>query len=300
MSEVLDRKSIDDGEANDHARRLLALHEGSPSLVALFDDQDVLRYANPAFRQAYQAEPDGHLTWAQMMRDSHRHGQGPVIEVDDIEAWLASMSALRGKLPHRAFELDFGDGRWIWMTESCQQQGWMLCIGSDITGLRQGGQSLYPAHAKALAVAQTDSLTGLSNRRHGMQLLRAALADSETWPLCVAVLGLEPVNAADDSHGPAARDLLILDFSRQLQASIRREDGCARIGGAAFVLILPAAGGSQAGAIVDRLIERVRRARPRVEQAEPAYKVSVGLVEAVWGETAEDVLRRAEDARSLT
>lgn len=302
MSEVLDHKVIDDGDAKDLARRLLALHEGSPLLVALFDDQDVLRYANPAYRQAYRAEPDGQLTWAQMMRDNHGHGHGhgQVIEVDDIEAWLAPLIALRGKLPYRAFEVDLGDGRWIWMTETGQQQGWILSVGSDITGLRQGSRSLHQAHSNALAAAQTDPLTGLSNRRHGMQLLRNALSHSENWPLCVATLSLDTVKALQDSHGQAAGDLVIRDFSRQLHASIRREDGCARMGGEAFVLILPAAGGSQAGAVLDRLLARVRRARPLAEDPQQGYRVSVGLVEAVWGETAVGVLQRADAALSRT
>eukprot|EP01137_Pigoraptor_chileana_P036625 Opistho-2@32550 len=46
------------------AETLLDLQEDSQLLVALFDAQDVLRYANKAFRQAYHAEPDGRLNWA--------------------------------------------------------------------------------------------------------------------------------------------------------------------------------------------------------------------------------------------
>lgn len=63
------------------AETLLELQAQSPLLVALFDARDVLCHANPAFREAYCVEPDGLLTWADMMRDNHAQGHGALIEV---------------------------------------------------------------------------------------------------------------------------------------------------------------------------------------------------------------------------
>ncbi|MBT9492401.1 MAG: GGDEF domain-containing protein [Paucibacter sp.] len=278
------------------ADTLLQVHEQSPLLVALFDAQDILIYANKAFRQAYTVAPDGRLTWADMMRDNHAHGRGAAITTDNIDAWLASVSSRRGKLPYRAFEADLCDGRWIWMTETTQLQGCMLCIASDITDLRQSSRSLRQAHVKALAAAQTDSLTGLSNRRHGLQLLSTGLARSEHWPICIAALDLDYFKQINDSLGHDAGDMVLCDFARLLQAGSRREDGCARIGGEEFLLILPAAGLPQAKAIVERLLARVRLSRPLPDQAERGYSCSVGLAEATWGESAEALLKRADAA----
>ena len=39
-----------------------------------------------------------------------------------------SAQSRRGKLPFRAFEMDVVDGRWFWMTETVQRDGWMLCM----------------------------------------------------------------------------------------------------------------------------------------------------------------------------
>lgn len=275
---------------------LLQMHDQSPLMVALFDAQDVLIHANKAFRQAYAVRPDGQLTWAGMMRDNHAHGRGAAIETDDIEAWLAAVSSRRGKTPYRAFETDLCDGRWVWMTETAQLQGYILCIASDITDLRQGSRSLRQAHLKALAAAHTDALTGLSNRRHAMQLLCAALAQSEPWPLCIAVLDLDLFKQINDSLGHGAGDLVICDFARLMQAGSRREDGCARLGGEEFLLILPAAGLPQAQSIVERLLAGVRQSRPLTEHPERAYSCSAGLAQAAWGETAETLLKRADAA----
>ncbi|PND39321.1 hypothetical protein C1O66_18495 [Paucibacter aquatile] len=281
------------------AETLLELQEQSPLLVALFDARDVLCHANPAFREAYCVEPDGLLTWADMMRDNHAHGRGALIETEDIEAWISAVSNRRGKLPYRAFEVDLCDGRWLWVTETVQAQGWMLLVASDITNLRQDNRSLRLAHVRALAAAQTDPLTGLSNRRHGMQMLQDVLSRSEPWPLCIAVLDLDHFKAINDGLGHAAGDRVLCDFARQLQASIRREDGCARIGGEEFLLILPATGAPQAQAIMERLQDRVRKARPLEGPADPAsrgYTCSIGLTQAIWGESANTLLARADTA----
>ena len=278
------------------ADRLLALHDSSPVLMALYDGQDLLRHANAAFCSAHHVRVDEGLSWADMMRRNHARGEGALIETQDIEAWLAATGSRRGKLAFRAYEADLCDGRWLWVTETMQLGGWLLCLGSDITALRQDSRSPRQANAKALAAAHTDPLTGLSNRRHGLQLLQNALTHSTAWPLCVAMLELDHCQAINDEFGHAAGDQVLCDFARQLQAAVRREDGCVRLGGEAFLLIFPAAGLPQARAVIERLLVRVRRARPLPHAPERGYTCSVGVVEAVWAETAEAVLQRADAA----
>ncbi len=278
------------------AQQLFALQQGSPLLVALFDPQDRLSYANPAFRQAYKLAPEALPLWADIMRANHAASEGALIEAADIEVWLLSVQSRRGKLPYRAFEADLWDGRWLWVTETRHPDGWLLCVASDITHLRQDSRALRQAHDRALQAAHTDALSGISNRRHGMQLLQQALADGESWPLCVAMLDIDHFKRINDELGHAAGDRVIQDLARQLQASTRREDGCARLGGEEFLLVLPAAARAQAGAIVERLLSQVRLARPLAEHPERGYTCSAGLAEAQWGESAEALLKRADQS----
>lgn len=296
MSDVPDSEGEGKDEGDELARRLLALHEASPLLVALFDAQDVLRYANPAFCQGYRVAADERISWADMMRRNHARREGALIESHDIEGWLAGVSSRRGKLPYRAFEADLCDGRWLWVTETLQLGGWVLCLGSDITALRQDGRALRQAHAKAVVAAHTDVLTGLSNRRHGLQLLQDALTQSACWPLCVAMLDLDHFKQFNDEFGHAGGDLVLCDFARQMQATIRREDGAARLGGEEFLLVFPAAGMAQACAIIERLLVRVRGARPLAEAPTQGYTFSAGVTQAVWGEPADELMQRADVA----
>jgi diguanylate cyclase (GGDEF)-like protein len=278
------------------ARQLLAAHQASPMLVALFDGDDVLRWANPAFRRAFELNDDELPSWREMMRANHLRGRGAAICTEDFERWLASATSRRGKLPFRAFEADLSDGRWIWMSETLQPNGWMLCVASEITSLRPDVRGLREAYQVALRQSQTDGLTGLSNRAHLMALLGAALADAAAQPLCVAALDLDHFKRINDTLGHAAGDAVIRDFALHLQASVRRGDGCGRVGGEEFVLVLPNTCASDGNRVLQRLMSQVRQARPVPGRPDWGYTCSAGMVLAPPQHTADQVLALADQA----
>ena len=121
---------------DDIAASLASLRDDTEVLIALYDHDDRLRYANRAFRSTFHLEDDETPLWPDLMRRNHALGRGTVISVRDFEAWVVSAQSRRGKVPFRAFETDVVGGRWLWMTETVDRNGWMLCIASDITHLR--------------------------------------------------------------------------------------------------------------------------------------------------------------------
>lgn len=292
----------DDGDDDDElARQLLALHEASPQLLALFDERDVLRFANPAFRAAFHAIPDGRLNWLEMMRANCAAGRGNVVSAADPEAWLAAAASRRGKQPFRAFEADLVDGRWIWMSETVLPGGWMYCSASDITALKTGGRALRQERDRALRAAQTDALTGLSNRAHVLQQLDAQLErlrqpGGEDGRLAVVLLDLDHFKRINDGLGHEAGDRVLCDFARQLQQSTRRGDACGRLGGEEFMLLLVDVAPEQARAIVERLLQRLRQTSPIAERPELAYSASAGLALATPQDDARTVCQRADRA----
>ena len=50
---------------------VLELLQASEQLIGIFDAQDILRFANPPFQQAYHARPDGRRTWGDIMRANY-------------------------------------------------------------------------------------------------------------------------------------------------------------------------------------------------------------------------------------
>ncbi|HEY9809813.1 MAG TPA: response regulator [Halomicronema sp.] len=90
------------------------------------------------------------------------------------------------------------------------------------------------------SMAETDTLTGLANRRKSIQdlgqLLR--LADRYSQPLCFAVLDLDYFKQVNDRYGHAAGDGVLHRLGELLLRSFRSEDVVARWGGEEFVIAM--------------------------------------------------------------
>ncbi|GGX53394.1 GGDEF domain-containing protein [Undibacterium squillarum] len=267
-------------------------------LVALFDQHDILRAANPPFCETYGGRTDGSMSWQQLMRENYEQQRGVRIRADDIDAWIRSAYSRRGKEAFRGFEADLTDGRWIWMTETLLPNRWMLCIGMDITHQRQEGRELRHARDLALREASTDVLTGISNRRAMMRLLQQRVQESQevNAPLHIALIDIDHFKAVNDTYGHATGDQVLIHFSRTLQACIRREDACGRVGGEEFLLLLPGLETTQAQQICERILERLRKSRPLPALPDFRYSASVGLTRLHVHTEVNHLLALADDA----
>jgi len=281
------------------SERLAELQEESAVLIGLYDQDDRLQYANAAFRSIFAIEPDETPTWAELMRRNTKAGCGTIIRTADFEAWLISAQSRRGKLPFRAFETDVVDGRWFWMTETVQRDGWMLCIASDITHMKTSQRDLRQDRDFALKASQTDELTGISNRRFMMaalenMILRQGSAVSISG--CMCIIDLDFFKRINDSFGHQVGDLVLIDFARRVQPMVRRRDSFGRIGGEEFMLVLPDTTLEQGERIVDRMLDRVRVARPLLASPAFSYTCSAGLAELRIGDTVQQIYARADEA----
>ena len=280
------------------ASQLMAIQEAAPLLIFMFDADDCLRYANAAFKNCFGADPDDKPTWSEIMTKCHRQHIGALIETTDLPKWLASARSRRGKLPYRAFEADLCDGRWMWITETMRSDGWMLCIGSDITELKVGGRALRQSRDLALRAAQTDVLTGISNRMHVMQQLEQRIAQiKKRNQLCgVALIDLDNFKHINDSFGHSVGDAVLKHFARTVQDILRYEDGFGRIGGEEFLLLLPRIDESNLEQIIGRILQRVRESRPLTDRPDINYTCSAGLSLLKPDDNANSSYRRVDEA----
>jgi diguanylate cyclase (GGDEF)-like protein len=276
--------------------RLARMYDATPVLVAAYDAQDRLRYANAAFRSVFFVEEDECPTWAELMRRNHLAGRGTVISNPDFEGWLVSTQGRRGKVGFRAFETDVVDGRWLWMTETVQPDGWMLCIATDVTSLRAGDRAVRQDRDVAVKASLTDELTGVSNRRFLLMRLREVLAAGGETLGTLCVLDLDNFKYVNDAYGHDVGDRVLRDFASCIQAHLRRADCFSRIGGEEFALLLPATGSHEAMLIVERMLAIVRRARPLPERPEFGYSFSAGIAELRAGDDTSAIIGRADKA----
>jgi diguanylate cyclase (GGDEF)-like protein len=279
--------------------QLVALFDHTETLVAAYDHFDRLRYANAAFRAAFHVEAGDEPTWADLMRRNHQLGRGTVISVPDFEAWLLSTSSRRGKTAFRAFETDLADGRWLWMTEAVQSDGWMLCIATDVTKLRESGRAIRQDRDAAIKVAYTDELTGVANRRFvtaRIEDLVASASQPDAATGCVCILDLDNFKYINDGFGHHAGDIILRDFSGRIQKQVRRSDCFGRVGGEEFILVLPRTGAEEAQLIVERMLATIRMSRPLPDRPDFSYTVSAGIAEVRPGDGVSDAYGRADAA----
>jgi diguanylate cyclase (GGDEF)-like protein len=281
------------------SERLAELQEESAVLIALYDQDDRLRYANAAFRSTFALEPDECPFWAELMRRNTKACKGTIIRAADFETWLVSAQSRRGKLPFRAFETDVVDGRWLWMTETVQKDGWMLCVASDITHLKASERDVRQDRDFALKASQTDELTSISNRRFMMAALESLVkrqASAEAASGCICIIDLDFFKRINDLYGHQTGDDVLVDFARRVHPLVRRRDSFGRIGGEEFMLILPDTSLTQGAMIIDRVLTTVRGARPIRNAPAFSYTCSAGLAELHAGETAREIYARADEA----
>lgn len=273
---------------------LLALIQVSKQGYALFDEADMLRYANPTFRETLGLAMDEFPSWVDLMRKGHQQGTGTFVQANEFESWLASARSRRGKLPYRTIETDLTDGRWVLTTETTQPDGWMLCVVTDITALTTDWRTLRQERDHALKAAMTDELTGLSNRRYLMTRLNQLLGPEKAIVIAAVLLDIDQFKRVNDTFGHDAGDMVIRHFGFQLQAHIRRNDLAARIGGEEFLLALPGVTIENVQRTLERLFDAVRTSSPLVDVQSFRYTCSAGVALAKPGETAESLLRRAD------
>jgi len=91
------------------------------------------------------------------------------------------------------------------------------------------------------SLADTDPLTGLSNRRFFMEQLEREYARMQRYPepFTIAYFDLDNFKYINDSMGHDEGDALLLAVSTTLSSSIRTVDFAARLGGDEFAVLFP-------------------------------------------------------------
>jgi diguanylate cyclase (GGDEF)-like protein len=146
------------------------------------------------------------------------------------------------------------------------------------------------------AMAMTDELTRLPNRRHILAAAETAFAAAKRnqHSIAVIILDIDRFKEINDAHGHAAGDAVLRGVARACRLTLRPSDQIGRIGGDEFLIVVQASS-EQATQIAERL-------RIAVEQLDftsiaPTLQVTVSL--GVWLTSEYDVSAAIAAADSL-
>lgn len=119
----------------------------------------------------------------------------------------------------------------------------------------------FREYQESLALALSDGLTGLLNRRSMEELLRNELARASRYKTCFSLVFVDVDNfkLINDSYGHHVGDETLQCFGQFLRAQIRGEDVAARWGGEEFVMLLPQTGTEGVQRFARRLLSAVHR-----------------------------------------
>ena len=146
--------------------------------------------------------------------------------------------------------------------------------------------------------ALCDALTGLPNRAHFLQRLRAMCErEDRSDPFAVLFLDLDGFKDINDRHGHATGDAVLREVAADLRARLREGDFIARLGGDEFVVLLPGLrdGARDVPAVAADLGRALARRRP-VEGVPLGIQASIGWVVQAPGSSASALLARADAA----
>jgi diguanylate cyclase (GGDEF)-like protein/PAS domain S-box-containing protein len=216
-----------------------------------------------------------------------------LVHPDDRERTDSESTGLREGGATIGFENRYlaKDGSWHWLRWSstlAADESLIYARATDVTMLKRVESERENLLTEVAALARSDALTGLPNRR-GLdeqlprEMARARRAESD---LCLAIVDIDHFKAYNDANGHLAGDAVLRECAVAWDGVLRAEDTIIRFGGEEFLVVLPDCPLEQAA----ETVERLRQATPG------ELTCSAGLACWDYAESTDDLVDRADSA----
>ncbi|WP_336775822.1 sensor domain-containing diguanylate cyclase [Paenibacillus sp. MMO-58] len=159
-------------------------------------------------------------------------------------------------------------------------------------------QELMELNERLEALASTDPLTGLKNRRYFQEQLQkyTDLSEQTEAVLSLCIVDIDRFKSINDTYGHPVGDLVLTRLAQLLQEQSPDEAVVARFGGEEFVILLPGLDQEQALAAA----ERYRAATETTPLGDLRITISIGAATFAASETELSLLQQADQALYLS
>jgi diguanylate cyclase (GGDEF)-like protein/PAS domain S-box-containing protein len=202
------------------------------------------------------------------------------------------------------------DGEYLWVEASLRLvrdsetglPSGILNVVRDVSERKQSEQKLQEAYNAVEALAITDALTGLANRRRFDQYLaiewRRSMRDRQ--PISLLMLDADKFKAYNDTYGHQRGDNCLKQIAEACMDVVSRPgDLVARFGGEEFVVILPNTENEGAMQVANEICESLRsRKLPHTGNQPGIVTISAGCATLIpkFGKHAPDLIEMADKA----
>jgi diguanylate cyclase (GGDEF)-like protein/PAS domain S-box-containing protein len=299
--DITERKALEQALLEGRKQLDLVLTTMSDGL-ARFDANGVLVFTNDQYRAMFPLTsdvrvPGSHLS--DILKAAAERGEQLHVPKDRGN-WVTSIV---GSLATGGEEeVPLFDGHWLHIRTRPMPDGGATVLVSDITNLKRAEAGLMALTEQLRAMATTDALTGLLNRRGFDERLadEALRAARSRQPLSLVMVDIDRFKAYNDRYGHQAGDECLKQVAAALRAGARRPaDVVARYGGEEMTLILPDTNPQGAWELAEQLRESVRALEIAHAGSEKRIvTVSLGVATLEPGSTvsATELVRRADAA----
>lgn len=232
----------------DHLEAIAEMVEQIPTLMCRSTPDTTILWANRAYGSFYGAHPEalvGHR-WIDRIASSE--------QIRVVEA-LASLTPQHPTLSvKRLSRRHDGVERMVEWTETA-----IFGPEGDIVEIRTLAYDTSDdlgAAVAAVAAANTDPLTGVSNRRALDEHIQTIAASRPDERHSIIVADLDGFKSINDTYGHAVGDVVLQEFARRLERVTRSTDMVVRMGGDEFVILLTRLSTAEG---VDRIATRITR-----------------------------------------
>jgi len=168
------------------------------------------------------------------------------------------------------------------------------------TELRTRNSELEGIISRTEQLAMSDPVTGISNRRRFIDVLKREWATARRYghTLCCVMMDVDNFKRVNDTSGHAAGDTTLRLVADVLASSIREVDICARYGGDEFALLLPHTPLDSGTLVLERIQKKLRAARAGWPSEAQAVSLSIGIASSQDTEikTSDQLLEAADVA----
>jgi diguanylate cyclase (GGDEF)-like protein len=167
--------------------------------------------------------------------------------------------------------------------------------------LLQTTETLSQSNSELAAMATTDPLTGLGNRRYLRDHLEPLMNQvrNRNGALCCGMIDIDHFKQINDTYGHQVGDEILVGVSRRLKRTVRPTDIVTRIGGEEFAIVMQY---NQTDLCnpehFHRVLESIRQRAFKTSAGNIKVTISIGLFRYSHGDTdisLNDILLKADE-----